>query len=154
MLETRADTDPELTDTKVIPPLLTLFDGDACVASHGIVLLQQSPTYSRLEMRVRADMLNPHGTCHGGITFLLADTALAYAAGGAVVTTSAHIIYSAPASAGDMLTAECTAIHQGKKSGVFDVTITKQDGTEVALIRGQTLAFGAPTRPKATPGTT
>lgn len=138
MLEAHGSLDPIRPESAI--PLL---NGDECAKSHGIEVLAQVPSYSRLKMQVRADMLNPHGICHGGMTFLLADTALAYACGGAMVTTSAQIIFPAPAQLGDTLTAECIAVHQGKKAGVFDVTVTTQNGTKVALVRGQTLTYGS-----------
>ena len=45
----------------------------------GIEVLNISPGYSKLKMKVRKEMLNGFHTCHGGITFSLADSALAFA---------------------------------------------------------------------------
>lgn len=44
-----------------------------------MVLEETRPGYARVRMPVRADMLNGHGTCHGGIVFALADSAFAFA---------------------------------------------------------------------------
>ena len=61
-----------------------------------------------VRMTVRDDMLNGHGTCHGGFIYSLADSAFAFACNARNVTNVAldcAIDYLAPAKAGDMLTA-------------------------------------------------
>ncbi|MGW2344390.1 hydroxyphenylacetyl-CoA thioesterase PaaI [Streptomyces sp. NPDC001661] len=119
-----------------------LLAGDACSHSHGISVESAGPGRSRLSMTVRAEMLNSHGICHGGIIFLLADTALAYAAndGGApVVSTGAQVHYLSPARVDDVLRADCRALHEGTKSGLYDVTVSNQEGAAVATFRGQSL---------------
>ena len=45
-----------------------------------VELVEVRPAGCTLRMRVRADMLNGFGVCHGGITYSLADSALAFAA--------------------------------------------------------------------------
>lgn len=102
-------------------------------------------------MPVRADMLNPHGTCHGGILFLLADTALGLASnapdGRGMVpapafTTTATVTYPAPAREGDVLVAVATVVQEGARVGVYDVRVRRGDRDDevtVALFRGNTL---------------
>ncbi|MDQ8705425.1 hotdog fold thioesterase [Streptomyces sp. LHD-70] len=129
---------------------LALLAGDACSHSHGIGVEFTAPGRSRLSMTVRPEMLNSHDICHGGIIFLLADTALAYAAndGGApVVSTGAQVHYLSPARVDDVLSADCEALHQNAKSGLYDVTVTNQDGTVVATLRGQSLRARSLTPP-------
>lgn len=126
---------PDLPDTAEAG----LRPGDACAHAFGIRVLESGHGQARLSMRVRDDMLNAHGICHGGMTYLLADTALAYALDRQVVTTSAHVVYPAPARLGDVLTAECRLLHDGGKAGVFDVTVHTGHGAQVLLMRGQTL---------------
>ncbi|MBY4212548.1 hotdog fold thioesterase [Rhodococcus fascians] len=116
---------------------------DACALAHGIEAVQIGEGYAKLTMVVRADMLNPHGICHGGITFLLADTAVAYASGFGVVTTTASVVYPKAAAVADLLTAECHVVHQAKKAGIYDVMISDSTGTPVCLVRGQTLRIGS-----------
>jgi phenylacetic acid degradation protein PaaD len=94
-----------------------LMAGDRCAHAHGIRLAQVGDGRAHMVMTVRQDMLNSHGICHGGITFLLADTALAYAANASdhvTVSTSATVSYPAPARQGDELHAEATVVHQGR----------------------------------------
>ena len=40
---------------------------------------QSEPGFSKLSMAIRADMLNGHMTCHGGLITTLADSAFAFA---------------------------------------------------------------------------
>ncbi|NBM15458.1 hydroxyphenylacetyl-CoA thioesterase PaaI [Streptomyces sp. GC420] len=133
------------------PEAQALLAHDSCAHAHGITVDEAGPGYSLLSMAVRPDMLNSHGICHGGVIFLLADTALAYAASSGeapTVSTGANIHYLSPARSGDVLTAVCRAVHQGAKSGVYDVVVTTEDGaTIVATFRGQSLR----TRSIATP---
>lgn len=124
----------------------TIDPRDACALAHGIEAIEIAEGHARLTMTVRADMLNPHGICHGGITFLLADTAVAYASGFDVITTTASVVYPNAAPFADVLTAECRVVHQARKTGVYDVTISDSNGTAVCLVRGQTLRIGSTAR--------
>jgi acyl-CoA thioesterase len=98
------------------------------------------PGYARMGMRVREDMLNGHGTCHGGYIFMLADSAFAFACNSHnfnTVGAGCTIDYLAPARAGDMLVAEAVERALSGKTGVYDVVVTDQDGRKVALFRGK-----------------
>ncbi|CAO3432438.1 hydroxyphenylacetyl-CoA thioesterase PaaI [Azospirillum doebereinerae] len=117
-----------------------MYERDHCARSHGIDLLEIAPGYARMTMTVRQDMVNGHDIGHGGMTFTLADTAFAYACNAAnesTVAAGCSIVFPAPARLGDRLTAECREVHQRGRSGVYDVTVTTQDGTVVGLFRGQ-----------------
>jgi acyl-CoA thioesterase len=62
-------------------------------------------------MTVRADMIQGHGTCHGGFLFALADSAFAFACNSydeATVALGCSIDYLAPARRGDQLTASAS----------------------------------------------
>ncbi|MFX7938346.1 hotdog fold thioesterase, partial [Acinetobacter baumannii] len=56
-----------------------LLSGDSAARSLDLRLLGVKPGGSKMCMTVRADMLNGHRTCHGGLIFSLADTAFAVA---------------------------------------------------------------------------
>lgn len=106
----------------------------------GMRIVGVTPGNAVLKMPVRADMLNAHDICHGGFIFALADSALAFAAHShnvRTVTSGSTIDYLAPASLGDMLTAVATEQSRSGKTGVYDVSITKGDGTRVAMFRGK-----------------
>ena len=66
----------------------------------GIEIEEAREGYARLRMTLRPDMLNGHGTAHGGMVFALADTAFAYACNGRnvrSVAAQASIVYLEPA---------------------------------------------------------
>lgn len=120
-----------------------LYARDQAAQAHGITVEQVAVGFARLVMTVREDMVNGHDICHGGMTFFLADTALAYASnseGQVAVATSASIVFTAPARPGDVLVAECRRVHQQGRAGTYDVTVTTRDGVTVGLFRGQTLS--------------
>jgi acyl-CoA thioesterase len=106
----------------------------------GISVDQVAPGFARLSMTVRGDMLNGAGICHGGLSYTLADTAFAHACNSynrMAVAQSCSISYPAAARTGDRLTAECREVLRQGRTGVYDCTVTNQDGIVVALFRGQ-----------------
>ena len=57
----------------------SLLQDDRATSMLGMHVVSVSAGTCCVEMTVRADMLNGHNTCHGGILFSLADTAFAFA---------------------------------------------------------------------------
>ena len=117
-----------------------MFERDPASQALGMALDAIRPGYARMSMRVRDDMLNGHGTCHGGYIFMLADSAFAFACNSHnfnTVGAGCTIDYLAPARAGDVLVAEAVEQALAGKTGVYDVVVTDQDGRKVALFRGK-----------------
>lgn len=105
----------------------------------GMDLEHVAPGRARLALKVDAHHCNGHGICHGGFTFTLADSAFAFACNSynqATVAQQNAITFCAPARQGDHLTAEATEVTRAGRSGVYDVTVTNQDGTLIAVMRG------------------
>jgi len=118
----------------------TMYERDPASQALGMALDVIRPGYARMSMRVRDDMLNGHGTCHGGYIFMLADSAFAFACNSHNVNTvgaGCTIDYLAPGRAGDVLVAEAVEQALSGKTGVYDVVVTDQDGRKVALFRGK-----------------
>jgi len=118
----------------------TMFERDPASQALGMRLDEIRPGYARMSMRVRGDMLNGHATCHGGYIFMLADSAFAFACNSHNVKTvgaGCTIDYLAPAHEGDVLVAEAVEQALTGKTGVYDITVTNQDGRKVALFRGK-----------------
>jgi len=116
-----------------------MYSRDHTAKALGIELVEVGPGRARLTMTVTKDMVNGHDILHGGLCFTLADTAFAYACNSHNFTTVAHscsITYCAPGKLGDRLTAEATEQWVKGRNGVTDVTVTNQDGTVIALFRG------------------
>lgn len=124
-----------------------LYERDATVPLLGIELLVADGDGATVRMMVRPDMCNGFGMIHGGLTFLLADSAMAFASNGEddrALATSAGIDFFAPALAGQVLTATARRCGGGKRSVVWDVEVTSDDGTVVAQFRGRTRKLGTP----------
>ncbi|TCO81258.1 acyl-CoA thioesterase [Plasticicumulans lactativorans] len=112
---------------------------DWCAQAHEIRLAEVRPGYARMTMPVRKDMVNGHDICHGGMIFTLADTAFAYACNGrnqATVASGCTIDFAAPGRLGDTLTAAAEERVLAGRTGVYDVAVSNQDGTLIALFRG------------------
>lgn len=118
----------------------TMYERDPASQALGMTLDAIRPGYARMRMRVREDMLNGHGTCHGGYIFLLADSAFAFACNSHnfnTVGAGCTIDYLAPGRLGDVLVAEAVEQAQAGKTGIYDVVVTDADGRRIALLRGK-----------------
>lgn len=112
---------------------------DAASKHLGIRLTDVSPGGATLTMRVTPQMLNAHGVCHGGVIFVLADSAFAFASNSynqMTVAQQNQITYLSPGREGDVLTAEACEISRVGRSGVYDVRVTNQTGDLLAVLRG------------------
>jgi acyl-CoA thioesterase len=116
-----------------------MYERDRAAQVLGILVEAIGPGTARCRMTVRDDMVQGHGTCHGGLTFTLADTAFAYACNAynrATVALAAEIAFLAPARAGDVLCATARERSRSGRTGIYDVEVTNGEGTLVALFRG------------------
>ena len=103
------------------------------------------PGYAKLSMVVRDDMVNGHGTCHGGIIFTLADSAFAHACNTRNcinVAASCQIEFLVAVKLGETLTATAIEQYLSGRNGVYDVSVDLEDGTHLALFRGKSRAIG------------
>ena len=114
--------------------------GDQASLAAGVELVDVGPGHATATMAVRDDMVNGHDIAHGGYVFLLADTAFAVACnsyGQSTVAAACDITFIAPVHAGDVLTAEAAERHRAERSGIYDVSVRRADGTVVAELRGR-----------------
>jgi len=104
-----------------------------------MTLERVEPGFARLRMPVREDMLNGHETCHGGFIFTLADSAFAFACNShnrVTVALGAQITFVEPARLGDVLIATASEQSRTRRTGVYDVEVTDEEGRRIALFRG------------------
>ena len=123
----------------------TLLQREGTGPAWGVVIEEAREGYARVRMNVRADMLNGHGSAHGGMIFALADTAFAYACNSrneTSVAQSASIAFLAPALAGDVLAAEAREVSRSGRSGVYQVSVKTADGRSVAEFTGLSRTIG------------
>jgi acyl-CoA thioesterase len=117
-----------------------LYGGDRASQMLGMKVEECAPGTSIVSMRIRADMVNGHGICHGGLVFALADSAFAFACnshGDNTVAAGAAIEFLRPAREGDLLTANAYERWRTGRSGIYEIEVRNQHGEAVALFRGR-----------------
>ncbi len=116
-----------------------MMDGDAFSQWLGIEVETIREGYSKLKMTVRQEMVNGFSIAHGGITYSISDSALAFAAnsyGKQCLSIETSISHTRPVKIGDELTAECKELNRGKSIGIYEVTTYNQDHKKVSLFKG------------------
>lgn len=111
----------------------------------GIEVLEVREGYCRLKMPIREEMVNGFGIAHGGITFSLADSALAFACNNRnnlSVALDVTITFMKAVHVGDVLTAEASEIHHGKSTGVYLIHVHNQKNEQVAMFKGTCFRTG------------
>jgi acyl-CoA thioesterase len=127
-----------------------LYATDRASQGLGIRIVDVTPGVATVTMTVRADMVNGHGICHGGFIFLLADSGFAFACnshGPATVASGASIEFLAPARLGEVLTAAAREEWLGGRTGLYDVVVSRADGTVIAHFRGRSHRLARPSVP-------
>ena len=112
-----------------------MYDRDPASQSAGMRIDAVAPGYAKLSMTVLPQMLNGHGTMHGGVIFSLADSAFAFACNSRDVASVAQhcsITFVTPGREGERLTAECSETNLAGRFGVYDCTVR---GRTTALSR-------------------
>jgi len=92
-----------------------------------------------MRMQVTEHHLNGHDICHGGFIFTLADSAFAFACNSYNASTVAQqnsVSYLTPGLPDETLLARATETSKSGRNGIYDVTVTGQDGRVVAEFRG------------------
>ena len=116
-----------------------MFDQDAFSQFLGIEIVAVSKGYCQLKMTVRKEMLNGFQIAHGGISYSLADTALAFAAnthGKKCISMETSISHTEGVNTGDILTATTEELSHTEKMGLYLITISNQDNKEIAYFKG------------------
>lgn len=122
---------------KVVDKMIT---GDAFSQWLGIEILEITKGYCKLKMIVRKEMTNGFDIAHGGISYSLADSALAFAAnsdGIQSLSVETSIAHTKKVMSGDTLIAETQEISKNDKSAIYNINITNQDNIEVAHFKGK-----------------
>ncbi|MEX0608434.1 MAG: hydroxyphenylacetyl-CoA thioesterase PaaI [Balneolaceae bacterium] len=127
------------------PIVKNMLSNDAFSQWLGINVVKSEAGYCKLTMKIREEMTNGFGVCHGGITFSFADSALAFASNSRRSTSLAlenNINFTKKVSVGDILTAETEEVQNGKTIGVYKVKVTNQAEELVAEFRGTVYRTG------------
>lgn len=109
-----------------------------------------------LRLSVRNEMLNGFAIAHGGITYSLADSCLAFAAnshGIQCLSVETSISHTRAVKEGDILTATSEEKSLSRSIGIYHITITDQRNTTVALFQGTVYRTGKLWFPEEQPST-
>ena len=99
-----------------------------------------SPDKVVVELPVREELGNRNGVLHGGAVMAFADHLGGTAAflnlppGASTTTVESKTNFFAAVAIGDTVRAECTPLHRGRTTMVFQTRITRGDGRLAALV--------------------
>lgn len=116
-----------------------LYKNDAYSQWLGIEIIEVKNGYCKLKMNVRKEMLNGFKITHGGISYSLADTALAFASnthGKKCISMETSISHIECVQDGDCLTAVSKELSKTEKTALYLITIFNQNKQEVAYFKG------------------
>ena len=117
----------------------------------GIKTTHVSPERVTAEMAVTEELSNRNGVLHGGALMALADNCGGTAAcanlpetGGSTATIESKTNFFAPIPVGDVAKAECTPLHRGRTTTVWQTRITRGDGKLAAIVTQTQLMMQKP----------
>ena len=105
----------------------------------GMELVEVTSGRATLAMTIKPHMVNGQRIAHGGFIFTLADSAFAFACNShneRVVAAQGNITFIRPGKLGDRLVATAREVSRGGRSGIYDVSVTADNGTVIAEFRG------------------
>ncbi len=141
------DLGPRSQDPQALADLAAavMWPADRASRALGMELRSVGPGTACVAMLVRPDMVNGWGSAHGGLVTALADSAFALACnsrGTVTVAAGLDVSFLEAAREGDLLVARATERTVRGRSGIYDVTVTQEDGTVVAELRGRSRSLG------------
>lgn len=122
--------------TKVIDKM---YNNDPFSLWLGIERIEEREGFCKLRMTIRKEMLNGFAIAHGGITYSLADSCLAFASnshGRMSVSVETSISHTAQLKEGDVITAVAEEVSLTNKIAIYNINITNQENKTVALFKG------------------
>jgi 1,4-dihydroxy-2-naphthoyl-CoA hydrolase len=106
----------------------------------GIEIVSASPDQVSARMLVRDDLCTRPAVLHGGAVMAFADTLGALATvlnlpeGKSTTTIESKTNFLRPAPVGATVTGECTPIHRGRRTMVWQTRISDAEGRLVAIV--------------------
>jgi 1,4-dihydroxy-2-naphthoyl-CoA hydrolase len=106
----------------------------------GLRFVEATPERVRAELTVRDELCTVPGILHGGVIMSLADTlgaagtVLNMPQGASTTTIESKTNFFAPAMAGTTITGECTPLHRGRRTMVWQTRVTGPEGELLAVV--------------------
>ncbi|MEW5722634.1 MAG: hotdog fold thioesterase [Thermodesulfobacteriota bacterium] len=117
-------------------------------AALGIRLLDLDEGYSLVEMVYRPEAMdNIYGRAHGGAVFALIDEAFETSSqteGTIAVALNVNVTYVSSPEPGSVLRAESRRLNQTKKTALYDIKVTDQDGRLLSACQALAFRTGKP----------
>ena len=116
-----------------------MFNNDGFSQWLGIERLADGKGVSKLRMKVRKEMLNGFDVAHGGITYSLADSALAFASnsyGNKAMSVETSVSHLAKVKEGDVLSTKVKELSRSNRIACYEVLIENQRNELVAAFKG------------------
>jgi acyl-CoA thioesterase len=116
-----------------------MLDQDAMSKWLGISIVSADKGNVVLSMKVRQEMTNGFAIAHGGITYSLSDSCLAFSAnsyGIQSVSVETSISHLKPVNIDDVLTTSVEEISITKRIGVYHISVKNQLGEAVSSMKG------------------
>ena len=105
----------------------------------GIKVLEISEGFCKLQIKVRDEMTNGFSIAHGGISYSLADSCLAFASNSYGIQSfslETSISHTKKVESGDILIATSKEINKTNRTALYYITITNQNKEEIAHFKG------------------
>ena len=122
-------------------------EGEPVASFLKIRLLELTPGYAKVAIKLKPEYQNFHGVIFWGIIMAVADQAFAYASNSLVypsVASQFNIHFVAGAKVDDELIAEGHVIRSGRRVGISEITVTNQEGKLIARATGTTIPVTKP----------
>lgn len=120
-------------------------EGEPIASFLNMCLLELSPGYAKVAMKLTPDYRNFNGLIFGGIIVAIADQAFAYASNSLAhpsIASQFNIHFIAGAEVNDELIAEGRVVKSGQRVGISEIVVTNQDGKLIAKATGTTIPVG------------
>lgn len=108
-------------------------------------LLELSPGYAKVRIKVIPEHQNFNGLTFGGIVMAVADQAFAYTVNSVnrpSIASQFNMHFIAAAKVGDELIAEGRVVKSGRRVSIAEMTVTNQEGKLIAKATGTTIPVG------------
>ena len=105
----------------------------------GIKVLEISEGFCKLQIQIRDEMTNGFSIAHGGISYSLADSCLAFASNSYGIQSfslETSISHTKKVESGDILIASSKEINKTNRTALYYITITNQNKEEIAHFKG------------------
>ncbi len=135
-------TEPEAKAREYVAELVAKEKGEPIAQFLRMRLMELSPGYAKVTLKLARKYLNFNGLVFGGIIMAVADQAFAYASNSMArpsIATQFNIHFISTAGDDDELMAECWVMRSGKRVGISEITVTNQEGKLIARATGTTI---------------